>query len=153
MKLFYFFAVTVLFLVGCGNNQSEISAVKGDKSAGVAFSTIIQTGVSGRESGNKTEMELIRNRDALLRFFPRIEKEKADEVDFAHDDVIAVYGGDEIKITSIEVGDSEVKVYVTVKVFAQNSPFYGIPYTPLHMVRIDKAELPVKFYETVDTVY
>jgi hypothetical protein len=87
----------------------------------------------------------------LLQFFPKIEKAKADSIDFSKDTVIAVCGGDAIRITAIEPGEGGLNVNVLVSVFSKTNPFYNIPYSPLHMVRIDRTDLAVTFHETVET--
>jgi hypothetical protein len=151
MKHYLLLGVLVLFLNGCGNDRIEHTSGSAVLQQPLPLTTIIQTSVSGRETGKDTAFKVIQDTASLLQFFPKIEKAKADSIDFSKDTVIAVCGGDAIRITAIEPGEGGLNVNVLVSVFSKTNPFYNIPYSPLHMVRIDRTDLAVTFHETVET--
>jgi hypothetical protein len=117
----------------------------------VAFQTLVQTGVSGVEK-KKKHFEVIHDTASLQKFFPKIEAEKLDSVDFSRETVLGVYGGDSIRIAALEERDSCIHVVVKTREYEESSPFYGVPYSPMHLVKVDGRGKCFEFDETVETV-
>ncbi len=140
-----------LMLLGCDTEKSMTQSESEKAPHTIAFQTIIQTGVSGVKKAEKV-FKIIRNADELHRFYPKIETELADSIDFAHETVLGAYGGDDIHIVALEEGKECTQVEVKVKEFAETSPFYGIPYSPMHLVKVAGKGSCFRFEEAVDIV-
>lgn len=151
MKRIVLLAVLLLINVGCDSQKQTPATQQSKAGFKTSYKTILQTGVSGVEKAEKL-FTVIKDAQALREFNPKIEPELISSIDFSRETLVGVYGGDDIRIAAIESTNGCNRVRVTTKEFGENSPFYGIPYSPMHLVKVNGTGSCFQFDETVVTV-
>jgi len=148
MKRYILLTVLVWILAGCDSETTSVSSQENVSSRTLPFKTLVQTGVSGVEKAEKV-FKVLKDVQTLRLFYPKIEDELVKSIDFKRETLLGVYGGDAIRIVALEQREECTHVLVETKRFSEASPFYGIPYSPLHLVKVAGTEGCFKFDERV----
>ena len=148
MKRYGAFVFLLLLLSGCDDETTAVVSQKETASPSIPFQTLIQTGVSGVEKAEEG-CKILKDAQDLRLFYPKIDDAMVSSIDFGHETLLGVYGGDGIRIVGLEPKDACTVVHVEIKRFSETSPFYGIPYSPMHLVKVEGAGGCFRFEESV----